>query len=232
MNSTIVNRKSEISGLSLKLTLFVVLLFSVVISTGCASMGEYFKDRANDLVDPFLFRVSYGIGISALAQATRFGPGAIVGLSDSNKYGFVGRNYTFSEEGCAGLGIFGLRSVPWQKGSRAYLPNHLGMPVKDLEAESVYICGMNNILYFNLLHTIRSNSENPRSEAIKDRQELAHLFWIEADVFCFAGLDVGFNPYEVVDLVLGIFGLDISGDDREERKEEPLEENRGEAKDK
>ncbi len=112
------------------------------------------------------------------------------------------------------------------------MPNHLGMPVKDLEAESVYICGINNILYFNLLHTIRSDSENPRSEAIKDRRELAHLFWIEADIFCFAGIDIGFNPYEVVDLVSGIFGLDIAGDDVEPEKEEPPEAEKDEPDDK
>ena len=164
--------------LPMKLGIFVVLLFAAVFSPGCVSMGEYFKDRANDLVDPFLFRVSYGVGVSTLVQGTRFGPGTAIGLSDSKKYGFVGRNYTYSEEECVGLGIFGCRSVRWQKGSKAYLPDHLGMPVKDLDVESVYICGLNNILFINLLHTIRSDAENPRKEAIKDREELAHLFTI------------------------------------------------------
>ena len=53
-----------------------------------------------------------------------------------------------------------------------------------------------------------------------EKEEFLHTswtryFWLEISVRFFVGVTVGFNPAEFADFLLGWFGLDLAGDDRE-----------------
>jgi len=69
----------------------VVLLAMMLGSTGCASVGTYFKDRALDFADCFKADVGYGYGLGAHVRLTEL---SSLGVGGGNmlKYGFKGRN--------------------------------------------------------------------------------------------------------------------------------------------
>ncbi|MCX7702634.1 MAG: hypothetical protein N2234_00810 [Planctomycetota bacterium] len=180
------------------LSVLLVLLFFC----GCASMGQYFADRGNDLLDVFGLNFSYGAGLLLNVRATQFVQVGMVGFSGA-RVGFCGRHCFLWGEESIELGI-----APFLYGRFLSLnPLSSGMP----EVEDV-LRGQ------SLIVTIyRDDYEKSFDEAydrrLFDFGVTFHFFLI--------GFEAFFNPVEAIDFVLGLFTtVDISGDDGEKKSEE------------
>ena len=186
--------------------LIIALLLSVC---SCAQFGTYLENRALDLADSFLVRVGAGPGMLVSVQVFRIGPCAIFGFGGlDNRVGYIGREYVRSEEAILGIGILGGRIYFGGEGGKDYFASFGHSSCSEVAAEILFI---SDPLY-QLLGITKVNDK-----LFKDgltAGELKHLFWIEADIYLFGDLNIGFNPFEFSDFLLGFFEIDISGDDK------------------
>jgi hypothetical protein len=198
--------------------LLAIVLFSLA---GCASVGTYFKDRALDLADPFMLRVAGG-WCSGYIQVTRFGPAVFAGFSISDKAGFIGRDFATSQEMNGGLIAIGGRAY-WNSSSYTEEIGYL----KD--GATYGIIGLSDGLWEGIISGFsfdtkqrtffsvgnRHGAVGPANPFIcmQEKKSFIHMFWIEAELVCFVGINVGFNPIQFADFILGWFGIDIADDD-------------------
>jgi hypothetical protein len=190
---------------------------------GCSSVGTYFQDRALDLADPFLVRVAVG-WCSGYIQVTRFGPAAFAGFGFNGKAGFIGRDFATSGEVVAGIGLIGKRAY-WNGSSTkeiGYLKDGATYGVIGLSDglwEGI-LSGFSFDTKYRNFFTISNRHGGAESAnpfiCMQDRKSFIHMFWIEAELVCFVGINVGFNPIQFADFILGWFGVDIAGDDTKE----------------
>ncbi len=172
--------------------LAIVLLF-----TGCTSM--YWKDRGKDLVDPFGFGFGSG-GLGFNVRATHFVQVGFGGELDfERRFRFLGRDvdwpgYTAFEAGVAPLGYI-----------RAYEDGGVDATSRGvLFGRTFGRTGDDGSRELSVFAPARSDYF-----AGYDRR----LFDIGVSVRVLIGGDVEFNPFELVDFVLGFFGADIADDD-------------------
>lgn len=178
----------------------LILIISLVAlsTTGCASVGTYFRDRGNDLADCAMVRIGVGYGLNGLLRVTKIGPTVYLGLGEHEYYGFMGRNWYVTTETTGGLGLVGAhRVVSDKKHLTYYQPPDKWFRINDC-----------NILAVPG-HVLTSYSPSRPIDLG------AGAWWIEATLGCFVGVNVGINPYEIADFVMGLFTVDFACDDRE-----------------
>jgi len=169
-----------------KLSLFITLCLIQLTQSACSSpVSRYVYDRFADAAD--VGRANLGLGSPGLGmdvQLTRYVRGAFGGYQDQNKMGFLGRKGGFWVEDKSIL-AFG-------KTYRYYLrrKNVVGN-IQDSNIE--------------LLHLLSGPPE---------MQKLSPpwLFDISLYVF-FIGAELGLDPFEAVDFILGWLTIDIADDD-------------------
>jgi len=198
--------------------LFIGVLLAAILAAGCAaprSVGGYFADRGRDFGESFRLSAGPGIGLHARVNAIILFAGE--GFARAHKFGW---------DGAAGIPsahwdmlamtvwvpiLFDYDSdvrnldkgTPW----RYFLKPHLDDPrPAALPADVAYLSG-------HLIFTGYYWRYNRRD--IRRGTDLADRSWIEADATA-AVLSVraGFNPAEFFDFLLGLFCVDILGDDR------------------
>jgi hypothetical protein len=187
----------------------LILVGFLLGATSCAQFGAYMENRALDLADSFLVRVGAGPGMLVSVQVFRVGPSFIFGFGSlDNRVGYIGREYVISGEGIFGIGIVGARIYFGGEGGKDYFASFGHSSCSEVAAELLFISDT----VYRLLGIFPGRDGDilkggPTAGAIK------HLFWIEVDIYFFGDLNVGFNPYEFMDFLLGFFGIDESRDD-------------------
>ncbi|GEM_PF-1923079 len=200
-------------------------------SAGCAGLGRYFKNRALDFADIFTAKVGGGFGISAGVNLGGIFS-AYTGVSKSHRIGFEGRKavedthtvlgppfYTlvvpvaslvrgdFDRYNNRPLGLFCvLLSILYPGDEKIHRnPNkYLSLAASFAEFSSAdYELWLYKIGAFLGLN---EDVDDPLSGGWRDYDIRIHICF-------FVSLEVGFNPIELADFLLGWFGLDIMGDD-------------------
>ena len=222
-------------NLLLKLSIFVVLLFSAVFSSGCM----YMKDRALDFADIWTCKVGYGGPISVSAYPSGLFYGA-AGISIQRNIGFIGRDM-ISEKATVygvpflniGLPIVGLvkgfsgnKGAPLISSSMSVLSlvaifstgyetredlsvwdTELG---EDAKEKSGALLGLNLLGYYGLF-------QDEKVPPYTNKR----FFDIKANLCLGFTLEFGFNLYELSDFLLGWTKIDIANDDFKPEKDKP-----------
>jgi hypothetical protein len=182
----------------MRILTIIIAVFILFLTVGCASLGTYFENRAPDLADTILIRGGGGFGVSGYVRITKIGPTAYAGIGWQHIYGFMGRNPYISKEITAGIGILGLHccEVTNDYSLGYYMP--APGPCNFFSDINIFLVSG------GLLEFLEDGFK---------LDKLSNTFWIEVNAFCFIGVNVGINPFEITDFLLGWFGVDIACDD-------------------
>lgn len=180
-----------------KVSVLLVTAALLVLATGCADFKTYMRDRGNDLADCFMARMGTSYGFGLRTQVTDFfRVSAGFGTYEEDWVGYLGRD---SLDYCwkvywAGLplSIAGLcTDVRWS------------IPCEFLEP---------SLLGVNFAEFCWRDKPYPAWTAT--HRYMRETFFVEfGATLGLVGFDVGFNPVEFADFLLGWFGLDIATDD-------------------
>jgi hypothetical protein len=194
-------------------------------------MGQYFRARGNDFADIFTVKVAAGPGIHA--GISYFGIiRPCFGISKSYRVGFEGRNFVHDEHAVLGAPIYTFL-VPTVSIVRGDYDRYGNRTLGIIAIPLAFIISGDEKIHRNPEKTIplfESFAEfstadyerlmrqwasyvgwgeappNPLSGGIRDYDFRAHACF-------FLGFELGFNPVELLDFLLGWFGPDIRGDD-------------------
>lgn len=218
----------------------ILLLFSVAGSSGCMSLDAYFNDRGNDFADIFTGKVGLGFGIHTSVSV--FGlVSTHIGISKTYRIGYDGREYVEEDHTVLGTPVFNLFVVPVSlaRGDyRKYNNKPLGFASAVITlltpgAEKIHKNPGKRLDYLDTLFEFSTADvelwlygygqylglnppvENPLSRGVRDYDlKVSQTFFI-------ASYEVGFNPVEFADFILGFFLIDIMGDDEKSKKPKP-----------
>ena len=199
------------------------IAFLVILGSGCADFSVYMKDRGNDLADCFTVRVGRGCGLGARFQVTNYF-GAAVGFSQERKIGYFGREPVEVRGFWAGIpapqivSVVPFLAAPFSAFSREeryftpleWLKTWFTMVLTTEWAsyERGLITESERFLGVNLAEFTEPGWLDPPPPFIGEK------LFIEVGAALFAvGFDIGFNPAEFADFLLGWFSLDLAGDD-------------------
>lgn len=170
-------------------------LVAAAASGGCS----YFANRANDLLDPFQFAVGVGPGMYADVRATDFAATGL-GYRDMTAVGTLGRYLITDADMFSFAAGFVVSEVQTIHGAHAVLPGDPSQPDPLLWSA------------MQLLIVLPMGAGPCDLYSLSERG--LHMADIRAGVgLGYLGLDVGFSPGQFVDLLLGVVGIDIAGDD-------------------
>jgi len=197
----------------LRRSLLFLLLFFAFCDCGCAAVGRYLENRLNDLADCVTARAGWAFGLGVRFSITHYVAFSAGGYYSPEKAGYLGRRPVTQKEGlCLGLPLLQVLSplaplfaqIPGQSqecGSYAAATTLFLFSTCFRSADNQsWLLGLN----FNTLSSDRQFRPPPPPQSLFIEFGLA---------LGFIGFDVGFNPAEILDFVLGIFGLDMMGDD-------------------
>ena len=195
---------------------------------GCqTSIGNYFANRGRDFGDMFLIQggIGYGLGVQVKAAGVaHVGLGAL-SFHRNKTLGIVYGDWrpSFRRRG---------RGVPSEGDLILLLPHLSNLPPEG--GESHFCVGLFPALasWHNTSRSAFGGNDkwlwSQGTPAFRKAQ--VHAFDVEASVTAiFLSLRIGFSPGELVDFILGWFGVDIAADDRELGGGAPGEEEPGEA---
>lgn len=194
----------------------LVLAALLSLAAGCSaprSVGEYVGDRARDLVDCFRVSIGYGGGLHARIHTVLLPPIGI-GAASAKKFGWDGPGGAgafYWGEGSASLFLFPL----------AWIEIDVRTPDLDIvkELQRGKRPDMRNFRFVakQMAHGLllgEAVDETTYRRTISKGTQAADRFWLGADVtLIIPSARAGVNPAEILDFALGLFGLDILGDD-------------------
>jgi hypothetical protein len=183
-----------------KATKALVLMTAALVVGGCGSTKMYFSDRGRDLMD--VCSLTIGTGAGAKARVGPLGGGVIL---DKSLAGLRGGDTFTAQFGPSHRGPndidFAFICMGWERfgSSETSEARHKDF---DGKTECHALGGMLTPFFYTLDPEARERANCPS-------------FYSQVDVVAGFGLTVraGFNPGELLDLLLGIFGFDIYGDD-------------------
>jgi hypothetical protein len=203
----------------------------LLLGSGCAGVGRYLRARGNDFADIFTVKLAAGPGIHA--GMSYFGIiRPCFGMSKSYRVGFEGRNFVRDEHAVLGVPIYTVL-VPTASIIRGDYDRYGSRTLGIIAIPVAVILSGDEKIHRNPVKTIpvvKSFAEfstadferlmrqwagyvgwgdappNPLSGGIRDYDFRAHACF-------FLGFELGFNPVELLDFLLGWFGPDIRGDD-------------------
>ena len=193
----------------LLLCLFAIAL---LLFCGCANLGGYFRDRANDFVDCFAAQVGTCTGFGIRVHLTSY-IGASVGLGKDKKTGYIGRTFVKDiKTFWVGMPLTQILSLylatlrPCYSGPKPTLGEYL-------TATLVYFLST-DAEFFVSCHLLGVDPSGYRAVSDQNIPFLREKFFVGCSVTLgVIGFDIGFNPVEFVDFLLGWFTIDIAGDD-------------------
>ena len=182
---------------------YLVVIFCVaLVASGCAQFKTYMESRGNDLADCFTVRAGKGYGLAMRTQVTDYvRASAGISVHRDNWIGYLGREPVNAPTDQIWIGLpFSalVLSTEIRLGPTAYdlYPSMLGINVAEIRRDP--------------------DSHYPRPDWSPQAPLIREKFFIEVGATLGAiGFDVGFNPVELVDFLLGLFGIDITRDDTE-----------------
>jgi hypothetical protein len=207
------------------------MVFTAMLGSGCADFSTYMKDRGNDLADCFTLRVGRGYGLGARFQVTNY-LGAAVGFSQERKVGYFGREPVEVRGFWSGIPVpqivsaMPLLAVPFSALSRKeqyFTPLEwlkmwfkMVLTTEWASYEKGLITESERFLGVNLAEFTEPGWLDPPPPFIREK------LFIEVGAALFAfGFDVGFNPAEFADFLLGWFSIDLASDDTKLEKSKP-----------
>lgn len=183
----------------------VLILLLLCFMSGC---GQYARNRAADLAD--IFTIGAGVGLGATAQA---GPAAVALFGNMDLIGIKG-------------GVPTLRPPLFLDNEKKY---------KEMNGTFGGI-----LIYFDVIEYEHPDSEPPKwyenrgkngthttvgvlapLDLFSDNRGWTYYTNFEASVGLGPSVRLGFNPGELLDFLLGWFGVDIAGDDKREKNVDP-----------
>lgn len=194
--------------------------------SGCAELGTYFADRGRDFGEIFRVQAGLGVGLGAAAQA---GPVAHLGLGGGvipYQYGVgwtYGRGYAFGLGGADlyDVELFWPATLIGDGSGRSlgegwhHVADREGR--RDVDSRDHVCWGLAPGLFTRFPSPEGRLLWTPRG-AETNRWGHVHSWDLEASAY--AGLlvvRVGVSPGELLDFVLGWFGVDLARDDRRHR---------------
>ena len=176
-------------------------MFFAAAVAACFAGCSYLHDRVNDLLDPFRVDVGFGPGLYADARVTDFlAVGA--GGQTLDTAGIHGRFV-----GTARLGQVGLPGLVMFGEPRNVEMTPLLGDTSEFDWQRDIVPGQ-VLLLFPAMHTGRT-AVSDWSLAKRD----VHVADLGASLTVFVGVSIAFSPGEVLDLLLGLVGIDLAGDD-------------------
>lgn len=174
------------------------LLASLVLLFGGCS---YLKNRANDVFDVIRFDIGVDFGLYAAARATDFAAVAF-GAKGTPAHGMVGVHGRFAVR----YGTLSVGVGPWILGERLDVE-----PVALLGGESAYDRAQDVVPGQMLVLPLLGVEHAPDWSLEQRGLRVADA---GADVTVgLVGIGLGFSPGEFLDLLLGVVGIDLAGDD-------------------
>ena len=185
----------------------------MVQCVGCAAVGRYVENRLNDFADCFTARGGWALGVGTRLRFTHYLSCSLGGYYCSKKAGYVGRKPVIQEEGCC-LGLpFAQLLAPFvpliltmpqdarlrQSRVALFLSSLFATDIRSADAQ-IWLLGLN----------LNALSSSARFRPPPPPKSLYIEFGLTLG---FVSFDVGFNPVEAIDFLLGFLGLDIMGDD-------------------
>jgi hypothetical protein len=220
----------------------IAVLVLLALGSGCAQFGTYMKDRGNDLADCFTARVGIAYGLPGCrAQVTNYF-GASLGISlKENKIGFFGRNVVRVKGYWVGVPCYQVAGVlflvltpfslfkedwPMEPGQQLLMSIQMLGTTDIAHYEDQALPARGRMLgidfgelaigeYMCPLVALSEEHDFQTPERIEPPTPfLREKFFIEFGVTLIgASFDIGFNPVEFIDFLLGWTTLDITGDD-------------------
>ena len=179
--------------------------------TGCAT---YWKNRAKDFIDPFGFGLDIDLRYGFNVRATQFvqAGAAVVTVMEHSLIRFVGR-HVFPESVSVEVGL-----APF------YHFRIANEHVREVVLGKMHIQDPPRVVLFyspdkrdyDVLHVQMADRSYAPDRKSYERDYDRRLFDIGVSAYFGAGVDVEFNPFELVDFFLGWFGIDIASDDDQE----------------
>lgn len=196
-------------------------LCGVFCAAGCAEFGTYMRDRGHDFADCFTVRAGLAYGFGVRAQVTNYF-GASAGFSlDIKKYGFFGRERVKVEGGWGGIPILNAVLLSMYLSPGKHGPPPLSPFLVPFFTDFRFyedgplLCSL-KVFGFDL-----GKNGFPARKTVPP-PFLRERFFIEVGATLGAvGLDLGFNPVEFLDFLLGWFTADITDDDEKIKRKQP-----------
>jgi hypothetical protein len=197
------------------------LLVLLTLGSGCVQFGTYMKDRGNDLADCFTVRVGISYGLGVRAQVTNYLSASVGGAVDKKKIGYFMRDSVDYDGHWIGIPVLQLVITPFVAAFTA-----AGGPEGRSDASTMQIIGIT--AYYLLSTDIRvcKTGDIPQNQSVllvnPDFLWNDCLHYHRFTEKCFielgatlgaVGFDIGFNPVEFADFLLGWFAIDMTGDD-------------------
>jgi hypothetical protein len=186
----------------LRICFLVGIICVALVVSGCAQFKTYMESRGNDLADCFTVRAGKGYGLAVRTQVTDYvRASAGISVHRDNWIGYLGREPVDAPTDQIWVGLpFSALVLSTEM--------RLGPTLYDL---------FPSLLGFNVAEFWRNpDSHYPRPDWSPQAPLIREKFFIEVGATLGAiGFDVGFNPVELVDFLLGLFGIDITRDDTE-----------------
>lgn len=175
---------------------------AIALGASLLSGCTWLQNRANDALDVFALDFGQGPGLYADVRATDF-VAVGVGMHDTVTWGMHGRYAGTSGRGAVAVGplMWGWRPdgpavSPMQSGD----PSRFNQDVVDPPPSHLILWPAGP-----LRHAFPEYNETARGLRFADVSATLTIGYV--------GMHVGFSPGELVDFVLGVFGIDLSDDD-------------------
>lgn len=203
--------------LAIRILLCALLLGSLV---GCATHSEYWASRALDLWDVVPVSVQKGAGVSVSARISPFAQSGIGWYYSDAAYGMaVGRWGPYWYENGMHVALMSLEFLYQETAHEQWPPGPDGRYQWE-DSETIQRCSGNTLVF--LPTEVHSHSGFTWATLPEP------YAWADSEIHFFlgvAGVRVGLSPFQLIDFVLGWFGLDPSSDDLAEEEAGEIEAN-------
>lgn len=214
------------------------LFLLVLLLPSCASMGRYFKHRGMDFLDCIKANVGAGLGLAVDIKATEYFAPGLGYMSFTGNMGWDDRNLNgiWQEAVVVNTPRAVWEVVGAKEDERAtsdlkdeqrllrlslaslLLANERWIRVpKDGRVEVEYFSLLNFATIPSFVRVVDPSQVFLREGEVPRRRHKSfwQKGWFEAGgTAVFFHARAGVNPFEIIDFVTGIFGLDLAGDDR------------------
>ncbi len=210
----------------------LLVALAMLLASGCAGTARYLLERGRDLGDCVRGRAAFGLGLYAEAEVTSLLQPAIglIDLTLAPRYSLEWDPRGRQSHGAVRTAAFPALLVGWPYygyhetaagygDTNPYLRGALAPLI--LMGNHHIARTSNSLLHLHsLLPNPRLHDDDPDEDTTPASTSLSQHTWLA--VSATGGLlnfDVGINPLEILDLVVGLIGIDVLGDDNRSGEE-------------
>ncbi len=188
-------------------TVVACFLLVAAITSGCADFKTYMKDRSNDLADCFTVRVGRAYGLGIRGQVTNYVSVSGGASFRESKEGYFGRAKIQVSGNWSGIPV---NQLMLMFGYLVFVDVRLWDNARLPQGASLF--GVNISEFVDEVGIPYAERMRPSTPFLREK------FFLEIGATLgIVGFDLGFNPVEFADFLLGWFNVDITGDDTKEK---------------